>query len=59
MKKVLFVLIVGVAGGYFLGFKDARSHRHNVVTRLVNRVGGSNRERFNNDLDAKVDQASR
>ena len=59
MKKMLFVLVIGVAAGYFVGFDDAKSHRHNVVTRLVHRVGGSNRSRFDNDLDRKAEQADR
>jgi hypothetical protein len=59
MKKMLFVLVIGVAAGYFVGFDDAKSHKNNVVTRLVHRVGGSNRSRFDNDLDRKAEQAYR
>jgi hypothetical protein len=59
MKQLVLVLIVGIAIGYFYGFADAKSHRDNVVRRVVSTVGGSNRAKLSNDVDAKVEAAER
>jgi hypothetical protein len=57
MKQFVFALIIGIVIGYFYGFQDAKSHRDNVVRRIVSSVGGSNRDKLSNDIDAKVDAA--
>jgi hypothetical protein len=59
MKQFVFALIIGIVIGYFYGFADAKSHRHNVVRRVVSTVGGSNRGKLSNDVDAKVEAAER
>jgi hypothetical protein len=56
MKKMLMFVIVGIVVGYFVGFSDAHEHRDTVVTRLVNRVGGSSRDHMPNDVDAQMDR---
>jgi hypothetical protein len=59
MKKLVLLFIVGLVAGYFYGFQDAKSHRDNVVRRVVATVGGSNRGKLSNDVDAKVEAAER
>jgi hypothetical protein len=56
--KLLFVLAIGVALGYNLGFKDAQTYKKNIVARVVDRVGGSNRDNFTvNNVDKQMQQA--
>lgn len=59
MLKFLVVLAIGVGIGYGLGFRDAKVHRETIVTRLVQRVGGSNRASYRNDVDAKMERLER
>ena len=59
MLRVLLLLFVGVAIGYFMGFKDGRAHDQNVVQRLVERAGGAARSGVGNDIDAKYDKIGR
>jgi hypothetical protein len=59
MKKLVFLFIAGITIGYFYGFQDAKSHRHNVVRRVVSTVGGSNRAKLSNDMDAKMERAEK
>jgi hypothetical protein len=59
MKKLVLLFIAGIVVGYFYGFSDAKSHRDNVVRRVVATVGGSNRSKLSNDVDAKVEAAER
>jgi hypothetical protein len=59
MKRFVALFLLGIMIGYFYGFSDAKSHRDNVVRRVVSTVGGSNRSKFNNDMDAKVEAAER
>ena len=56
MFKFVFVLVVGISIGYFYGFDDAKKHDDNVVTRVVDRVGGSSRGKYNNDIDKQMDK---
>ncbi len=59
MKMNVVVFIVGIIVGYFYGFSDSKAHRDNVVRRVVATVGGSNRAKLSNDVDAKVEAAER
>lgn len=56
MKLALFALLLGISIGYFYGFGDAKVYKKNVVERTIDKVGGKNRGRYNNDLDQKVDR---
>jgi hypothetical protein len=56
MFKFIFILVVGISIGYFYGFDDAKKHDENVVTRVVDRVGGSSRGKYNNDIDKQMDR---
>ena len=55
MKMFAFALVLGITIGYFYGFSDAQRHKHNVVSRTVDRVGGKNRDRFRNDIDRQTE----
>ncbi|MGH7662862.1 MAG: hypothetical protein ACRENI_00970 [Gemmatimonadaceae bacterium] len=59
MLKYVLVLVAGIVIGYFYGFSDARTHEHNVIERTVERVGGSNRDKYRNDIDARMESAGR
>jgi hypothetical protein len=56
MFKIVFILTVGFAAGYSFGFRDARSHDEDVVTRTIERVGGSARGKYNQDVDAQMER---
>ena len=53
--KFLFILVVGIAVGYSLGFKDAKKHKTSVVERVVARVGGKNRGAYDTNLDKQAE----
>ena len=55
MMKFVIALVVGISIGYFYGFDDAKKHDDNVVTRVVGRVGGNSRGKYNNDVDKQMD----
>ena len=55
MMKFVLVLVVGISIGYFYGFDDAKKNDDNVVKRVVDRVGGSNRGQYNNDVDKRME----
>ncbi len=61
--KTLFLLVVGLAGGYYYGFHDAQTHTRPVVSRVVDaavhRTGGSNRGRYTTDVDGQMSRAER
>jgi hypothetical protein len=60
MKKILVLLALGVALGYWLGFQDAQTNTDNIVVRLVHRTGGANRAHFEaNNVDKKLDSLTR
>lgn len=56
MFKVLFILAIGVAAGYQIGWRDAQTHSESIVARTIEKVGGSNRGKYNNDIDSKLDK---
>ena len=56
MMKYLFVLMIGLAAGYHLGFKDARLYHTTIVTRMIDQVGGSSRGKYSNDIDKQMER---
>jgi hypothetical protein len=58
MKNII-LLSIGIAFGYSVGFKDARQNDKNVVSRLVDRVGGSNRGKYNDNVDKTMKEAEK
>ena len=59
MYKFLFALVIGLAAGYFVGFKDARRNQENIVARVVARVGGDTRDRVKTDFEKTEREAER
>ena len=55
MKKTLFLLVVGLALGYWLGFNDAQVNEQNVAVRLINQAGGKTRETLRSNTDRQLD----
>ena len=55
MLKFAIVLVIGIAIGYFYGFDDAKKNDENVLTRVVERVGGSSRGKYSTDIDKKME----
>ena len=53
--KFLLALVIGIAVGYSYGFKDAKTHKQNIVERTVARVGGKNRGAYDTNLDKRAD----
>lgn len=61
MRKTLLLLAVGVAFGYWLGFRDAQMNEQDIVSRIVSGVGGETRAsiRNSNNTDRLLDSVSR
>ena len=59
MFKFILILAIGIAIGYSYGWKDAQTNKHNVVERLVSRVGGKNRGAYDTNLDKQVESVGR
>jgi hypothetical protein len=59
MFRVIFILLVGITIGYFIGFRDAETHDKNIIGRTIDRVGGSARDNVGNDIDKKYDKIGR
>jgi hypothetical protein len=61
--RTIFILFVGLALGYWYGFRDARTHteplQRRVAERLVTRAGGASRDRVRSDVDAQMQRAER
>lgn len=61
MMRVIFIFAFGLSVGYWVGFKDAKTHRDDIVVRMVNRAGGQTRNDVRTDVDGqmtKVEQDS-
>ena len=55
MRKVLILLALGAALGYWWGWTDAQVNQDDVVTRLVNRAGGRTRSSVTSNADRTMD----
>ncbi|MGQ0647265.1 MAG: hypothetical protein ACT4P7_06810 [Gemmatimonadaceae bacterium] len=56
MKKMLLMLVVGVAAGYQVGWNDAQKHDQSIVERTIEKVGGSTRGKYQNDVDKQLER---
>jgi hypothetical protein len=56
MFKIVLILAIGFAAGYTYGFKDSKEHDVDVVTRTIERVGGSARGKYNQDVDGQMER---
>lgn len=54
MFKLLLILTVGIAIGYGYGWNDAQANDKAIYERLVDRIGGSNRDLLSNDVDSRM-----
>ena len=52
MFKFFLILALGIAVGYGYGWKDAQVHEKNVAERIIDRIGGDNKDMMNSDADA-------
>ncbi len=52
--RVIFIFVVGVSLGYWVGFKDARMHSQDIVARMVQRAGGNTRDNVRADVDQEM-----
>jgi hypothetical protein len=59
MLKPVLLICAGLVLGYFAGFSDAQDHTDNIGTRIIQRVGGDNRERMNTDVDKQMEQVGK
>lgn len=61
--RTIFVLAAGVAVGYWYGFRDAQTHdqpwQRRVAGELVQKAGGSSRQRVQTDVDAQMRRVER
>lgn len=55
MRKAILFVAIGLALGYWFGFQDRGNHQRDIVTRLVDRAGGSVRGDVKNDPDKLMD----
>jgi hypothetical protein len=53
MLKYIVVLVIGLSVGYKMGYTDAAAKRKTIVERTLDKIGGSNRGKYNQDLDQK------
>ena len=51
--KFVLILIVGLAAGYSLGYKDGKAGKPTPIERIVNSVGNS-KAAVGNDIDAQM-----
>ena len=59
MIKILMILLVGAAAGYFYGFADAKQNEQHIVARTVARVGDWRRDQLSNDVDTQMERVER
>lgn len=55
MLKIALVLALGLAAGYWWGFNDAQTHSTSVVSRFIDRAGGSTRMEVRSNTDRLMD----
>ncbi|MCC6429261.1 MAG: hypothetical protein IT354_00030 [Gemmatimonadaceae bacterium] len=54
MFKYIFILALGIAIGYGYGWKDAQVNEKHIAERLVDRIGGDNKDMMSSDVDATM-----
>ena len=61
--RTLLIVAVALVGGYWYGFRDARTHEmplyRRAVTEIAEKAGGASRSRVSNDLDARARSVDR
>jgi hypothetical protein len=59
MFRVVLLVAIGILIGYFIGFSDAQENDKNIVSRTIERVGGSARDNVGNDIDKRYKEVGR
>jgi hypothetical protein len=59
MIKIVMMLLVGAAAGYFYGFADAQHNKEHIAARAVIKVGDWRREQLTNDVDKQMERMER
>ncbi len=54
--RIVLVLIIGLAFGYYLGYQDGAAGKPSIGARVVERIGGNARRSVTNDIDAAMRQ---
>jgi hypothetical protein len=52
--RYILLLLIGVAAGYYLGWKDHETHDEHIVSRLQARAGAAARDKVKNDADSAL-----
>jgi hypothetical protein len=55
--KFILALIVGCAGGYYLGYADGSAGNPSIGARIVGKIGSRSRGSTDNDVDAQMKAA--
>jgi hypothetical protein len=55
--KLILALVIGCAGGYYLGYEDGIAGDPSIMSRVVGKVGGRARGSVSNDVDAQMKAA--
>ena len=55
--KLILALVIGCAGGYYLGYADGSAGNPSIGARIVGKVGGRSRGSVGNDVDAQMKAA--
>ena len=59
MFKFALILSFGLALGYSYGWRDAQKHPKHVAERIIDRIGGDNKENFSGDIDGQMTSADK
>jgi hypothetical protein len=59
MIRLLMILLVGVAIGYFVGFRDAQRHKQDIVERTIEKIGAERKRGSANDADEQFERIAR
>ena len=59
MKRLIAVLLIGLAMGYKFGYTDGTEGRESVVTRTLDRFGTSKLRKAQAEHDRRVEEASK
>lgn len=57
--RTLLILVVGASLGYYLGYKDARTHDRSVVERALDGVAASSRGKYDSNVDKATESVDR
>jgi hypothetical protein len=59
MVRIIMAIVIGIAIGYFVGFKDAQTNRQNFVERVISKTGGGLKGNIGTSADEQMEKVSR